>query len=249
MRFPLRIPLVLVVILVVVALPLWNVIRTHDESQEIATQVSEPTPPVGIIDGLVESITLNNEELFGVWDQVNPAPPEPEPAPPEEEKKPAEEQYYIGPPSGGLRPGPASRLVISKIGVSAPITIKGVNAAGVMQDPNGPWDVVWYDFSAGLGGGNAVFAGHVDYAGVGPAVFWGLGALADGDSIVFRGPGEDIVYRVVWNQLYIGGTAPIPMIVGQNGQDAITLITCGGAWNAAAHDYSHRRVVRALRVS
>jgi sortase (surface protein transpeptidase) len=236
----LSVRLFLLLALILGTVPVGSGLWKRVETPTYGLRRAPETPTAGIVDGLVQAIQLTGEQLFNVWEQVNPAPPEPEPK---------EEQYVIGRPDGGITPESGSRLMIAKIGVSAPISVKGVSANGVMQDPNGAWDVAWYNFSAGPGAGNAVFAGHVDYAGVGPAVFWGLSALGDGDTIVFRGGGAEIVYRVAWNRLYAGGAAPIAEIVGQNGQDAITLITCGGAWNAAARDYSHRRVVRAIRVS
>ena len=66
--------------------------------------------------------------------------------------------------------------------VNASIQVLGLSSDGVMQDPKGPTDVGWYDltrsfenFSSYPGwGGNAVFAGHVDYINYGAAVFWRL---------------------------------------------------------------------------
>jgi hypothetical protein len=51
------------------------------------------------------------------------------------------------------------RLVIPKMGIDAPVTVKGLDASGAMQNPNGPEDVAWYDFTARPGqGGNTVFS-------------------------------------------------------------------------------------------
>ncbi|MEX2373634.1 MAG: class F sortase, partial [Dehalococcoidia bacterium] len=92
-----------------------------------------------------------------------------------------------------------ARIRIPALGVDAQIGSRYVGTDGVMPDPGGPADVVWYDLSAwaGMGGapgggGNAIFSGHVDYnanvgyAGVhyrGQAVFSGLGDLNPGDVI------------------------------------------------------------------
>jgi hypothetical protein len=74
-----------------------------------------------------------------------------------------------------MAPAPTSlpvRLVIPRMGIDAPVTVKGLDPNVVMQDPNGPEDVAWYDFTARPGhDGNAVFSGHPDYHDYGPAVF------------------------------------------------------------------------------
>ena len=64
------------------------------------------------------------------------------------------------------------RLVIPKMGVDAPVTVKGLDQNGVMQNPNGSGDVAWYDFTARAGqGDNAVFSDHLGCHDHGPAVF------------------------------------------------------------------------------
>jgi len=79
------------------------------------------------------------------------------------------------------------RLVIPKIGLDAPVTVKGLDPNGAMQNPNGPEDVAWYDFTARPGpGGNAVFPGHLDCHDYGPAVFARLREMTAGDLVVVR---------------------------------------------------------------
>jgi LPXTG-site transpeptidase (sortase) family protein len=120
---------------------------------------------------------------------------------------------------------------------------------GDMQDPTGPFIVAWYGATGRLGlPGNAVLAGHVDYAGVGPAVFARIGELVEGDRIELTG--EDVnVYRyaVEWSQIYDADTAPVLDIIGATSDESVTLITCGGAFNAGSGSYSQRLIVRAKR--
>jgi sortase (surface protein transpeptidase) len=79
------------------------------------------------------------------------------------------------------------RLVIPKIGIDVPVTVKGLDPSGVMQNPNGPEDVAWYDFTARPGqDGNAVFSGHLDYHDYGPAVFARLREMTAGDLVKVR---------------------------------------------------------------
>lgn len=145
---------------------------------------------------------------------------------------------------------PLNRLVIPKIGVDAPVVTLGVDGQGVMQSPRGPFEVGWYDFSAGPGtGGNAVFSGHVDYASVGAAVFWHLRELGPGDLVEVRlADGTRYQYLVVSSVSYTSGDAPIAEIVGPTGKDTVTIITCTGTFNREIHQYSHRLVVRAERL-
>jgi LPXTG-site transpeptidase (sortase) family protein len=139
------------------------------------------------------------------------------------------------------------RLVIPKIGVDAPVTVKGLDPNGAMQNPNGPEDVAWYDFTARPGqGGNAVFSGHLDYHDYGPAVFARLREMTTGDLVEVRLE-DGAVYRyvVTISVLYPAGSAPSQEIVGPTGREMVTLVTCGGTWQGRPQGYSHRLVVRA----
>jgi sortase A len=145
---------------------------------------------------------------------------------------------------------PLTRLVIPKIGVDAPVVTLGVDAQGVMQSPKTAFEVGWYNFTAQPGtGGNAVFSGHVDFASVGPAVFWHLRDLGPGDLVQVRlADGTTYQYVVVSSTSYPGDDAPIADIVGPTGKDSVTIITCTGTFNRDVHQYSHRLVVRAERL-
>ena len=152
--------------------------------------------------------------------------------------------------STATAPAPAAlpvRLVIPKIGIDAPVTVKGVDPNGAMQNPNGPEDAAWYDFTARPGqGGNAVFSGHLDYHDYGPAVFARLGDMAAGDLVEVRLE-DGTVYRyvVTISVLYPADSAPSQEIVGPTGREMVTLVTCGGTWQGRPQGYSHRLVVRA----
>ncbi len=170
---------------------------------------------------------------------------------------------------GGGIAGSGDRLVIRSIGVNAPVNVRKVGSDGVMGNPQGPDDVVWYDFSAlpGLGGypgtgGNAAIAGHVDWgvqhSGLGcknntvpppcGAVFWTLRSIQTGASIDYiTADGRDIQYSVDWVKNLSGNTDFVDYVTS-TGSDVITLITCEGTFNPATHEYDQRMVVRASRV-
>lgn len=150
-------------------------------------------------------------------------------------------------------PAPAgdnpSRVVIPKIGVDAPLVARGVDANGLMQVPDGPEDVAWYEFTGRPGeGANVVLSGHVDYHDYGPAVFWRLRDLTLGDIVeVHVGDGSFYQYVVTDTEAYEAQGAPIEEIVGPTTRETVTLITCDGTFNGASSGYSHRLVVRAER--
>jgi sortase (surface protein transpeptidase) len=143
-----------------------------------------------------------------------------------------------------------SRLVIPVLGVDAPVEVKSLDANNAMQTPDQPFDVVWYDFSGQPGAiGNAVFAGHLDYHDVGPAVFWDLGTLSEGDVIQVRmEDGTQYEYRVTAIATFDEATAPVHDIVSPTTTPSITLITCAGSFDEGTRLYDQRLVVRAEEI-
>jgi len=147
---------------------------------------------------------------------------------------------------------PIMELVIPKYSVDAPVQVKGVDGNNVMQSPDGPTNVAWYDFSAKPGyGSNAVFSGHVDYIHYGAAVFWHLKDLTTGDMIeVHLQDGTVYKYAVVTINSISSDPSEEELrdIVGPSKTDIVTLITCGGVFSQETHQYDHRTIVRAKRV-
>lgn len=160
--------------------------------------------------------------------------------------------------AGQTGPGPAlstgMTLSIPSIGVNATVNSRTVGTDGQMGNPTGPWDVIWYDFSQeyyrvggypGQPGANAVFAGHVDYIRVGPAVFWSVKNLAPGDIVTVYTSSGPINYSIQWST-WTGPNDDFSPYVSQNGQETITLVTCIGGFSAG--EYTNRLVVRGIRV-
>ena len=157
-------------------------------------------------------------------------------------------------PSNKFPPGtsaPVARLRIPSVEIDAPVVVRGLDPDGKMLTPDTSYDTAWYDFSARPGSdGNAVFSGHVDYINVGPAVFWGLKDLNEGDMIeVEMEDGAIYTYAVKTKIQYEADTAPVNAIVGPTADQTITLITCSGTFSSATHQYDKRLVVTALRVT
>jgi len=166
-------------------------------------------------------------------------------------------QQYV-PRPGLTGPGPVTgtdmSISVPAIGVNASVYARTVGTNGQMGNPSGAWDVIWYDFSqnfGGLGGypgtgySNAVFAGHVDYIRVGPAVFYSVRNLVAGDLIHVTSANGVITYSVQWSA-WTGPTDDFTQYVGQTGQDTITLVTCIGGFSAG--HYSNRLIVRGVRI-
>jgi LPXTG-site transpeptidase (sortase) family protein len=143
-----------------------------------------------------------------------------------------------------------ARIVIPAIGVDAPIIVLGLDENRIMQAPQDPYAVAWYDFTSRPGaGGNAVFSGHVDWAQVGPAVFYDLRDVDRGDLIeVFLEDGTLFSYRVSRNIVVDEQTTDVDRIIGPTGVDSVTLITCTGDFDRSTGRYDARLVIRAERV-
>lgn len=143
-------------------------------------------------------------------------------------------------------------IEVAAAGVAAEIeTINIID--GVMQDPTDPLLVSWYEESAKLGEiGNVLFAGHVNWYSIGAAVFFNLEDLAEDDEIVATGEdGELYRYAVQWNEtVELATLTPerLEELVGQTKHQSVTLITCGGEFDAATGHYLSRTVVRGKRL-
>jgi hypothetical protein len=151
-------------------------------------------------------------------------------------------------------------MKVESIGLDAPIETGDI-VDGAMADPSGPWVVAWYEPLGKVGeGNNVVMSGHVDYWNTGPnntagpAVFWDIPDLAPGDVIRLIGEdGQEVDYAVEWTELYHVADELTPEIiqndiVGNTGQESLTLITCGGPFDPATGEYLERWVLRANMV-
>jgi LPXTG-site transpeptidase (sortase) family protein len=147
------------------------------------------------------------------------------------------------------------RLIIPRLEVDAPFTVRQVGTDGRMPNPQGPEDIAWYDFSQwpGLGGaptlgGNIVLAGHVDYINYGPAVLWDMHTLEPGDLVQIRTTdGRTLEYRIEFNKTVPSSGANWEHIVAATKDESVTLITCVGDF-VAGH-YTNRQIAWGRRVS
>jgi LPXTG-site transpeptidase (sortase) family protein len=137
-----------------------------------------------------------------------------------------------------------ARLVIPRLGVNASIEAVGKTTGGIMDVPSGPDSVAWYEPGTLPGRpGNAVIAGHLD-SRTGPAVFYSVAFLKQGDAIqVQMSDGQMLNFTVKEVVRYKEKDAPIEAIFGFKEQSGLNLITCGGFFDQATRNYDERVVV------
>lgn len=141
---------------------------------------------------------------------------------------------------------PPARIEIPAIGVQAPVVPLGVEPNGTLASPSNGSDVGWYVQSARPGQvGNMIVSGHVDWERR-LAVFWRLRELRPGDRIVVAAQdGQRYQYTVAWTRQVDARTTALDDILGPTAERWLTLITCGGTFDAQTRDYTERVVVRA----
>ncbi|CAN5476304.1 hypothetical protein BH09CHL1_BH09CHL1_35150 [soil metagenome] len=135
-----------------------------------------------------------------------------------------------------------ARIQIPSIGVDASIEDIGI-VDGVMQTPENAWNVGWYaNLSSPGATGNAVFAAHRDWWGIGPVVFYNLDQVSIGDEVVVAGVDGETATYVVTDVTSIAADADFTSVISPHGGDEITLITCSGNFDGS--EYLDRLIVR-----
>ena len=158
---------------------------------------------------------------------------------------PVPEPPALPQPPPVVQAAPPSTLTIPKIGVSAPVEYVATDAQGRMGVPENYWNVAWFQPGTVPGQpGNAVVAGHVDSAQLGPVVFWDLKNLVPGDYVyVTATDGTELTFQVTDVATYAVNDAPLQRIFGSTSERNLNLITCEGIFDPNARDYDKRRVV------
>ncbi len=137
------------------------------------------------------------------------------------------------------------KLEIPAIKVSALIEEVGLDSQKRMDVPT-KFDLVgWYKLGYKVGDkGNAVLDGHFDRKDSSPAVFYNLDKLKIGDDIfVTLEDGNKVSFKVTDKRNFDFDKVPIKELFGPSENAKLNLITCGGAWDAKAKNYSKRLVV------
>ena len=147
------------------------------------------------------------------------------------------------------RDGPRPVAIgIEAIGVRAPVVPVGVERRSESVEVPADVDTVgWYRFGPSPGmPGSAVLLGHVDSRVRGAGVFFRLRELRVGDTVtVAFANGSTRSFHVAARRSYPKGELPA-FVFGRTGRAMLTLLTCGGSFDAAAGSYSDNVVVVAL---
>ncbi len=131
----------------------------------------------------------------------------------------------------------ADRVVIPKIQVNAPLTLKVVGQDGKLENSDGPDDVAIYDFSKSFpgkyggtpGSGNLVLYGASSKREKPKAVFWDVPTLEAGDKIQVVVAGQSYEYSVVSRCYKPRTSANFDYIYAfQPGKSVLTLETDAG---------------------
>lgn len=136
-------------------------------------------------------------------------------------------------------------LRIPSIGVDAAAVPVGLEDDGGMEIPEDVSTVGWYELGvAPSEDGSAVLAGHVDSRTQGRGAFFELQALELGDTAtVAHADGTTSTWQVTGRASYPKDEAPLPELFRRGGGPQLTLITCGGAFDAGARSYAENVVV------
>jgi hypothetical protein len=148
-----------------------------------------------------------------------------------------------------LRGALPERVVIDAANVDAGVeTLEIID--GVMQQPTGPTLVTWYKETGRLGEpNNVVIAGHLNWWNVPEGVFFRLQDLQEGDRVEITGDdGRIYIFEVQWVRQESNLEPPAADVIGPTDEPSLTLITCGGEWNADIAEYAERTVARAVQV-
>ena len=131
---------------------------------------------------------------------------------------------------------------IPRIGVRSTLVDLGVED-GVMEVPEPPV-AGWFTGGPTPGAlGPAVITGHVTWNGA-PAVFHRLGTLRRGDQVtVTRKDGKTAVFTVSRVARFSKSRFPSQAVYGTIDHAGLRLITCGGTYDAARHEYLDNVVV------
>ncbi|MEU8068300.1 MULTISPECIES: class F sortase [unclassified Micromonospora] len=145
---------------------------------------------------------------------------------------------------------PPVKLSIPPIRVTATVNPVGVNErTDEFEVPPSVDRVGWYRYGPGLeaGAGSVVIAGHVDSAEQGKGAFFRLRELDQGDKLTATGSdGRERAYRVVAREEYRKSKIPLERYFARDGKPRLTLITCGGPFDAKTRSYRDNIVVTAV---
>ncbi|MFI1377075.1 sortase domain-bontaining protein [Streptomyces longwoodensis] len=145
-----------------------------------------------------------------------------------------------------------TRLVLSRLDLSAAVDPVGVADDGRVAVPRDPRRVGWYRFSPrpGASGGSSVIVGHVDSDDRGLGVLVALAEVRAGDRVtVQRADGSRVDYRVVSRRTVAKEALAASGAFRSEGPAVLTLVTCTGPYLPDRGGYRNNLVVTAVEAS
>lgn len=146
-----------------------------------------------------------------------------------------------------LSPSSPVSLLIPAINLEVDFeTPLGLNEDRTIEVPDSYEQVAWYKHSPTPGElGPSVVLGHVD-SYKGPAVFFSLGKLTEGDEVfIKREDGTTATFTVRALERYAQDEFPREKVYGDIPYAGLRLVTCTGYYDHGSQRYSHNLVVYA----
>lgn len=142
----------------------------------------------------------------------------------------------------GQSPQPRS-VTIAGLDITALVQPSGIDGRGEFDLPPGE-EAGWYRFGPSPGEeGSAVIAAHVDWNGV-PGAFFELREAKPGQHVVIDFDDDSTAkFRIVEVRQYDKTSLPLDELFVRSGDPQLTLITCGGDFDAASRSYEDNVVV------
>ena len=140
-------------------------------------------------------------------------------------------------------------LSIPAIGLRTRLIRLGLTRQGTLQVPGSTSVAGWYTGSPRPGEiGSSIIAGHID-SYLGPGVFYRLRELHPGNQIYVRqADGRFAVFRVTAVRQYPKARFPTAAVYGPVPDAELRLITCGGTYDYATHNYLSNIIVYSTEV-
>ncbi|WP_347754237.1 class F sortase [Agrococcus sp. ProA11] len=144
---------------------------------------------------------------------------------------------------------PASVRVPS-VGLDLGVVPVGVREDGQMDVPELVTELGWYEYgpAPGADAGSAVLAAHFD-SDIGAAPMASVLRASAGDVVeVTTESGALLRFRITAIEQISKAALPLESLFARDGEHAMQLVTCGGAWDAAAGAYEDNIVVTAVPI-
>jgi LPXTG-site transpeptidase (sortase) family protein len=159
----------------------------------------------------------------------------------------AEELFDGVPASEGLDP---ERITIPAIDVDADVIDLGLNPDNTLEVPSDFSQTGWFDRGSRPGEyGASIIAGHIDSTD-GPAVFFELAELTEGDEVeVHSADGETVTYAIERVEEYSKEEFPTQEVYSFTREPTLRLVTCGGPFDDTIGSYENNTIAFARRVA